>query len=405
MPKFFYKAKKGPKQIVNGVVEAETQAQALLKLESSGLYPMEIKEQHQKEKERKTPLSRFEHRVGYRDLAVFTRQISDLLGSGLTILSALEVLSQQVENRELKIITSSMADFVKDGGNFSEALNKHPKVFSNLYVSMVKAGEVGGILAPVLDRLADFTEAEDDLRTKVRSALAYPSLMGFVGLGTVLVLLIFVIPRLVSMFEDMGQVLPLPTALLVSISNFLINFWWLIAAVAAIVGFIIKRRISTKEGRLILHRVKMSLFLIGPIVKKAEIARFTRTLGALLANGVPILKALDVAAKTIENEVLKQDLERIAKEVADGADFSASLKINPIFPTFVTNMVHIGEKGGQLEKVLLKVADTYERDVGRAVKTLTSLLEPIMILMLGAIVGFIVISMLLPIFQINLLAR
>jgi len=404
MAQFFYKAKKGPGDILEDVIEAESRSQALSKIESLGYFLIELKEQSQAESG-KNPFAQLSQKVALKDLAIFTRQLSDLLGAGLTILNALEVLSQQAENKRLKVVCRDMVHFIKDGGTFSDALNQYPKIFSSLYVAMAQAGEVGGMLEPVLNRLADFSEAEEDLKTKVRSALAYPLLMGFVGAGTIIVLLTFVIPKLVGMFEDMGQALPLPTQLLVNISGFLTDFWWLIAGIVAGLIFTIKRRVSTPEGKLVFDKIKISLFLIGPLVKKVEIARLVRTLSALLSNGVPMLQALQVSGKIIENEVLKQDIGRIAKEVSDGADFSAALKSNPIFPVFVSNMITVGEKGGQIEKALVKVAEAYEREIDRATGTLTSLLEPIMILVMGSIVGFIVVSMLLPIFQINLMAR
>jgi len=407
MAKFNYKAKKGPGSTVEGAIEADSQRQAISKLESMGLFPIEAKQEAASGDSgaSRGPAIFFKKKAGYRDLALFTRQLSDLLGSGLTVLKSLEVLSTQTENERLKSIISEMAGFVRDGGNFSDALMRHPDAFNSLYVSVIRAAEVGGMLEPVLNRLADFAEADEDLRSRVRSAFAYPALMAIVGAVTIGVLFVFVIPKLVSMFEDMGQALPLVTQILMGVSDFFINFWWLILAACAMAIFTAKRVAATKEGRLRLHRFKISLPLIGPVIKKSEIARFVRTLGELLTNGVPMLKALEVSSATVGNEVLKQDIGRITKEVEAGEDFSKSLKANPIFADFVINMISIGEKGGKLEEALGKVAGAYERDVDRALKNFTSLLEPAVILIMGVIVGFIVISMLLPIFQINLLAR
>lgn len=406
MPKFIYEAKKGPQGIIEGSMEAETSDVVVSQLSEMGYFPLSVREEGTGNgKLRGAPLSRLGQKVNVRDLSIFTRQLSDLLESGLTLFKALDVICKQTENKRLKEVIRDMHGCLKEGQTLSEALGKYPKVFSGLYVSMVKAGEIGGMLEKVLTRLSDFAEKEEELRAKIRAALAYPLLMALVGLLTIFILLTFVIPRLVTMFEDMGQSLPLPTRMLVQISNLLTSYWWLIGSVALLLFFIVKRIRRTKESKLTLDRFKLRIPIMGTLIKKAEISRFGSTLGTLLNNGVPILPSLKVVSEAMGNEVLKQEVEKVHKEVGKGEKLGRSLEKSSYFPVFVTNMVIVGEEGGLLEQSLHKVADAYNREVDRTVKVMTSLLEPALILILGGVVAFIVISMLLPIFQINLMVR
>lgn len=408
MPRFVYRAKRGPKDFKEGIIEADTERAAIYKISQMGYFPIEIKEEllHGSFAGGKARFLILRHKkIGSRDLSIFTRQLADLLASGLTILKALDVLSRQAGNLKVKATVEDIHSFIRDGGTFSDGLARHPAVFSGIYVSMVRAGETGGMLEEVLNRLADYAEAEDQLRSKVHSALAYPALMTAVGLITIVVLLTFVIPRLVTIFEDMGQALPLPTVILIKISSFIRYYGWIVLLAVAMAAFLFNRRAKTKEGKLYIDNFKMKLFGVGELIKKTDIARFTRTLGTLLTNGVPMMQSLKAAASTVENEVLRRDITAVTKDVIEGLSFSKAIAKASAFPSFVTNMVAVGDESGHLEKALLKVAESCERDVDRAVRIFTALLEPFIILVMGGIVGFIVISMLLPIFQINLMAR
>jgi len=406
MPKFIYEAKRGPQEIIKGSLEAEAPEAVVRSLGEMGYFPLSIKEESiSSHKRGRISLLRLGQRVGTRDLSTFTRQLSDLLESGLTLFKALDVIHKQTENKHLKEVIRDMHGCLKDGRTLSEALSRHPKIFSGLYVSMVRSGEIGGMLEKVLIRLSDFAEKEEELRAKIRAALVYPFLMSLVGLMTILVLLTFVIPRLVSMFEDMGQTLPWPTRMLVQISHLLTGYWWLIGTVTLLIFFIIKRKSKTKEGKFSLDRFKLRIPLVGTLIKKAEISRFGSTLGTLLSNGVPILPSLKVVSEIMGNEVLKREVEKVHRQVGEGEKLGKSLEKSHYFPVFVTNMLIIGEEGGLLEKSLHKVAQAYNREVDRTVKMMTSLIEPVIILFLGGVVGFIVISMLLPIFQINLMVH
>ncbi len=405
MPRFFYKAKKGPTDVIEGHIEAETEYTAISKLSQLGYYPIKVEKENAEFQAKGFYPSHFVGRVRLRDMAVFTHQLSDLLGSGLTLLNALNVLYEQTENRYLKSVIQDIMAEVRDGAPLSAALSKYPKVFSRLFTSMVHSGEVGGVLEEVLKRLSLFYEKEEEVKAKIQTAMAYPILVSFVGVLTIFVLLSFVVPKLTTIFAEFGQILPLPTRILVKTSDFFAEFWWLILAFSALFVFLLTRINKTKEGKLRFDKFIMNIPVVGEFIKKVEIGRLTKSLATLLDNGVPILQAIEVVSDTVSNEVLKRELERIGGQIRDGAPFSSAIRTSRHFPIFVMNMIAVGEEGGALEDALFKVGDSYERDSDRLVKIMTSLIEPLMILGMGAVVAFIVVAMLLPIFQINLMVR
>jgi len=406
MRKFRYKAKDSRKEMVTGILEADTEQEALAKLSQMGYFPLSIERDEASAEEQSVPQSLgFFTKVRRRDITIFTRQLADLLESGLPLMRALDILREQTESRRLKEVLASLASQVREGKSFSEALTLYPKIFSNLYVNMVKSGELGGMLSEVLARLADFGERAEELRAKVRAALAYPILILFVGMATVAVLLIFVVPKLVSLFQDMGQILPLPTRILVEVSQGLVQYWWVILSVVALGIFLLRRGGLPQGVRLALDGVKLRLPVWGSLIKKVEIASFARSLATLLGHGVPILQAMQVVVQATENELLRGEFKRIGEQIKGGTTLSQEIRRGRLFPPLVTNMVAVGEEAGTLDRSLLKIADTYEREADRAMKLMTSLVEPVMILVMGSVVGFIVISMLMPIFQIDLLAR
>ncbi|MCM8779520.1 MAG: type II secretion system F family protein [Candidatus Omnitrophica bacterium] len=402
MPKFVYKAKEGPERIVEGIMEAETREQVVDRLQGMGYFPISVAEESVLKGEGSFLFP--EGRIKRSELAVFTRQLSDLLDSGITLLRALNLIEEQTENLVLRGIISTLAREIKEGKRFSDSLLKFPQNFSRLYVALVKAGEVGGMLDEVLLGLADYLEKEEELRARVRSALAYPLLMAGVGVATIFILMSFVIPRLAGIFKDMGQNLPVPTLLLIKLGDFLQNFWWLVLAFFSFIFFVFRRRAQTAEGSLFFDRIKLNFPLFGGLIKKSEIARFCRTLSTLLRNGVPMLGALDTVIPVINNSVIRKEIERMHNEVRDGLSLSQTITKSPYFPPLVSNMIAVGEEGGVLENSLMKVAESFEREVERIVKVITSLIEPALILVMGSVVGFIVISMLLPIFQLNLVS-
>lgn len=405
MPRFIYKAKKGPQEITEGLIDADSESQALSKMGALGLFPVSIKQEGETEEERKevSPLSFF-GRVKTSDLAVFTRQLADLLEAGMTILNSLDILSKQTENKRLKTIISELGDYVKGGNTFAASLGRYPSVFSSLYISMVRSGEASGALEKVLNRLSDFMEEQEEFKTKVQAALAYPILMSCVGIITIVVLLTFVMPRVIGIFEDLGQSLPFITLVLLGISNFIRGYWYIAVSLILLLFFLIKQINKTPEGKSFLDKIKSDLPLIGPLLRKTDIARFAGTLGALLSNGVTILQSIEIVEGIMSSELAKKDLREAFSKVRDGASLAKALAGGHYFPLFVTNMISVGEESGQLERALFKVADSYERETDKMIKIISSLIEPVMILVMGLMVGFIVISILLPIFQISLIA-
>lgn len=401
MAKFIYQAKRGPREKVSGVLEARSQPQAIAMIEEDGLFPISIEEL----KSDSAALTALGPRhIRLEDLTVFTRQFSNLIESGLTITQALNVLIQQTANHSLKNIVGKIQEQIKDGATLSDALSLYPKQFSQFYCAVIRAGEISGALEIVLSRLADFSEQEEKIRSDVVSALTYPALILAVGLITIYALLTFVVPKLTTMFEEMEQVLPLPTQMLISISGVFKTYWWLMLLSIAIIFFIIKRPKSNEEN-LFWDRLKLKLPLIGRIIQKSEMAHFVRTLSLLLESGVSMLVSLEAVSYTVTNTAIKAEVRKIAQEIKDGASLSSALKDSVYFPIYASNIVSVGEEAGTLEKSLKRIAISYEQELTRIMRTLTTLLEPIMILAMGLVVAFIVAAMLLPIFEINLMAR
>jgi len=405
MSRFHYKAKVSPAEIKEGAVNADNKMAAIQKISGMGYYLLSIEEEKKIHERKASDINVFKEKLSLKDVTNFTRQLSDLLDSGVSVVRSLDVLNKQVINKKLKSIIGDIKDQCIDGSPLSESLARHPKIFSDLYVSMVKSGEVGGALESILNRLADFYEKQLEIQTKVKAALAYPVLMAIVGCMTIIVLLTFVIPKMVSMFADLGQNLPLPTLILMAVNGFIQRFWWIIIACISVISFAIMRVYRSSEGRFAIDNFKLKIPIAGDVIKKVEIARFARTFATLLANGVPMMTALQGVGDTVNNAVIKGEIEKVRKSVREGGNLAGTFSKSPIIPPMVTDMVAVGEESGSVERALFKVAESYERESDAAVKVLMSLLEPLMILALGIVVGFIVISMLLPIFELNFLVR
>lgn len=405
MPQFVYKAKTGPQEIVEGKVEAETRSTALRKINEMGYFPLFIAKQEAEEGLGPKIAFLKPKRVSTKDLSVFTRQLSDLLETGSTLYAALRVLKRQTENTHLQKVIKELYGDLKEGDKLSQAMSKHPRIFSPLYVSMVRSGEVGGVLEAVLKRLSDFLEKEHETRSKIRSALAYPVLMAIVSLMTIIVLLAFVIPRLAAMFQEMGQILPLPTRILIEFSDLFTRFGWLAGLILIFVLLAVKRQKRSERVKLKTDKLKLKIPVIGVLIKKLEIARFARALGVLLGNGVPVLQSLQVVSEIIQNKIIKSYFKDISNQVAQGKRLGESLERSPYFPILVTNMISVGEESNRLDSVLDKVANSYDQEVDRSVKLMVALLEPVAILIMGSVVAFIVLSMMLPIFKIDIMVR
>jgi len=405
MARFIYEAKTGPKDVVKGALVADNKSAAIQKISRMGYYLLSLEEESEALSRSKSHGAFFFEKVSVKDITDFTRQLSDLLEAGITIAKALDVLYSQTGNKRLKSTIMDIRDYCVSGNPLSEALSRHPKVFSNLYVSMVKSGETGGMLDSILRRLSDYNEKQLDIQTKIRTALAYPVLMAVVGFTTIVILVTFVMPKMTVMFTDFGQSLPIPTQILMGLSGIIQHYWLLLILFLVGVTMTVVKIYNTPEGRMTIDRFRLNSPVMGPLIKKVEIARFTRTLSTLLENGVPILGALQIVLETVGNAVIKQDIEKASAAVKEGSGLAAGLSGSVSIPPAVMSMIAIGEEGGHVEKSLLKVALGYERESDEAIKIMMSLIEPLLILTLGVIVGFIVISMLLPIFEMNFLVR
>ncbi len=402
MAKYVYKAKRGPGEVVEGAMEADAESIAVKQLIEKGLYPISVKWAAPLSKEKKDGILFLSRKVKTEVVANFTRQLSELLDSGLVLYDALNIVENQIESSSFKKVVRGIRENIRDGNTFSESLRLYPRIFSNLYVNLVKSGEAGSMLREALNNISDFLEKEEDIRSRITAALIYPGLMMAVGIVTIFILMGFVIPKLANMFIDMGELLPLPTRILIGFSDFIRSYWILLLIFAGgFISFPLKSRSNIAAKRMI-DKFNLSLPVFVILIKHAELARFSRTLSTLLKNGVPILSALKISSNIVENEVLKAETVRVYSEVKEGSSLAAAVKKKTSFPQFIVNMATIGEEGGILDKTLLKVARTYEIESDRKIKILSALLEPVIILVMGIVVGFIVISMLLPVFQISL---
>jgi len=383
-------------------MEAENERTVASRLRDMGYYPIEVAENV---KRHQSFLTRPLGRIRQSDITVMFQQLSSLIRAGLPLLRSLLTLREQTENRRLKEVIDGLYTGVQQGRTFADCLADRPKVFPVMYSSMVRAGETGGMLEDVLVRLALLSDKERQLRGKVVSALIYPCFLIVAGLGAIFILLSFVFPKFIEIFEDFGGELPAPTKLLMAICGFMEAYWWavLLGIVAVVAGFGQYRR--TAAGRMAIDRTVLRTPLIGPLILRAEIAKFARTLGTLVDNGIPILKALRVTGTTLTNGAIAVQIDFIHDAVTDGASLHESLERAEYFPPMAINMMAVGEESGMLGDVARQIADTYDEEVDRAIKNLTTLLEPTLILVMGVFVGFLVISMLLPMFQISTLIK
>jgi type IV pilus assembly protein PilC len=339
------------------------------------------------------------NRITVRDLSVFTRQFSTMVNAGLPLVQCLDILSRQMEKQAFKTVVQQVMLDVEGGATLAEGLSKHPRVFSDLYTNMVAAGEAGGILDTILSRLAVYLEKADALQRKVKGAMTYPSIVLFVALGASTFMLLFVIPVFAKMFSDFGGTLPAPTRVVMGISSFLRNYWWALLAGITAGVVIFKRYRATAAGRLRTDRLALRVPIVGDVLRKSGISRFTRTLGTLVGAGVPILQGLEITAKTAGNVVIQNAIESTHKSISQGDTIAEPLRQSEVFPPMVVQMIGIGEQTGALDEMLSKIADFYDDEVDAAVDALTAAIEPIMIVVMGVIVGGMLIAMYLPMFK------
>ena len=405
MAAYSYKAADPQGKIIRGSMEAADEAAVVAGLHAKGCVPIRIQPVEASPSGR--VLDRWLSRtalagtISGRDLAGFTRDLATLFGAGLPIDRALHILIEATENQRFKPVIQSMLEDVQGGSYLSDAMLKHPRIFSKYYTNMVRAGEAGGVLDSVLARLSVFLEESQDLRDYIRSAMIYPVFLVVVGGLSVIILLTFVIPKFAVIFADLGQALPLSTRLLLGFSTFLRDYAWAILLVLAALGVAISRWLRTPVGRYRMDRLKLQVPVWREVVQAIETARFTRTLGTLIQSGVPILKALMLVRDVIANQVVADAVEAIQDRVKEGDSMAHPMANSGYFPSLAVQMVTVGEETGKLDLMLLRVADSYDKHVRSLVKRLINLLEPVMILVMGLVVGFVVISMLMAIFSIN----
>lgn len=392
MPQFTYTARAVSGDLKSATIEAPNRDEVIKQLKQQRLSVVKIDEGAAPQKKRLGSIK-------MRDIVIFTRQFSTMINSGLPLVQALDILAQQSENPALKDVTRQVVFDVESGNTVADSLRKHPKAFSELYVNMVAAGEAGGILDTILMRLAVFMEKNDALVRKVKGAMIYPGVIMSVAAIAITVLLVFVIPTFQSMFESAHIPLPLPTRIVIGLSHALKTYWYVLVLAIVTSAFLLRRYYATPDGKLVIDRLMLKAPVLGDVLRKSAVSRFTRTLGTLISSGVSILDGLEITAKTSGNRVIQDAIMESRASIAGGETIAAPLKKSAVFPPMVISMISVGEQTGGLDEMLTKIADFYDEEVDAAVSGLLALMEPVMIVFLGVVVGGMVIAMYLPIFD------
>ena len=379
-----------------GEIEAVDEAAARAQLRRMRIENVKIKE---KPKDIFENISLFQPKVTGKDVVIFTRQLSTMIDAGLPLVQCLQILAKQQSNSTFRKVLQEIQVDVETGTTLADAMRKHPKIFDNLYSNMIEAGELGGILDTILARLAIFKEKSMALKKKIKGAMTYPIICLSISILILVVILVFVIPVFVEMFASMDSTLPVPTLIVVNMSNFVKNNFIYIALVCALIFFIFKKIYNTEKGRLKLDAFFLRAPIAGPLIRKVSVAKFTRTLSTMLQSGVPILDALQVVAKTSGNKVIERAVVRVGDSIAEGRPIAEPLEETGVFPNMVVQMINVGESVGALDTMLEKIADFYDEEVDQAVENLTAMIEPLMMVFLGGMIGGLVVAMYLPIFQ------
>ncbi|OHE57197.1 MAG: type II secretion system protein GspF [Thermodesulfovibrio sp. RBG_19FT_COMBO_42_12] len=390
---FSYRATTMQGAIVEGTIEAADEKSAIERLRNSGVIPLKVAAPQEGIRKK------FTLRSSKGDLLTFTTELSVLLSAGLPLDRSLNILSEISENKEMKNVIQSVLKSIREGTSFSEALQKHSRIFPKLYVNMIRAGEAGGVLDVVLEKLNEFLESTKALKDHIVSVMVYPIILTVTGGISIIILLTFVLPKFSTIFAELGGSIPLPTQILLTFSNTMKSYWWIVLSVI-IAGWVIFRNyVKSDIGRYKWDAFKLKV--MGDVIKKLETARFCRTLGTLLKSGVPLLQALNNAKDVISNQVIASAIDAVPEGAKEGKSIAVSLSNANVFPPLALSMIKVGEETGQLDNMLIKVASTYEKSLNVAIKRFVSLLEPAMILGMGLVIGFIVISMLMAIFSIT----
>jgi general secretion pathway protein F len=401
MPVFAYRGLSTQGRSVSGVIDADSARTAREKLRGSGVFPTDLAEEivGQPRLTREIPFRR--RRMSAGDLALLTRQLGSLLGAGVQLVDALGALAEQSSRAAVKRMLSQVRERVREGSSLADALRAHPHIFSDLYVGMVRAGEQAAALEAVLDRLADYNERQAEFMAKVRGALTYPIIMMVVGTAIMTFLVTYVVPQVATIFEQQHAALPLATQILIAVSSFLTGYWVWIAIVLLGATAGILYALSTARGRRLYDSMTLRLPYVGQTVVRIICARFARTLATLLAAGVQLLPALDAVKAVVTNGLLREAIEKSREEIREGHGMAQTLSQSKLFPPMLIEMIRVGERSGELESMLERVADIYEREVAHSLSQVTTILEPVMTLMMAAVIVFMMLAVLLPIFQLN----
>jgi len=397
MPMYIWKGTNSQGRVRKGEIEAKDQASAQQLLKRQNISITSVKP---KPKDILENVAFLQPKVSTKDLILFTRQFSTMIDAGLPLMQGLEILASQCENPTFKKILAQIKNDVEGGSTFSDSLQKHPKVYDKLYCNLVAAGELGGILDTILQRLAAYIEKNAKLLAKVKGAMVYPAVIALIAVLVVLVMLIFVIPVFAEMFESFGGELPGLTQGVMDLSSFLRAHWWKMGIVGGVLGFIFVKFKKTERGEYLWDKLTLNVPVLGSLLRKVAVAKFTRTLGTMLSSGVPILDGLDIVAKTAGNRIVEDAINETRVSISEGKNIAEPMMDSGVFPPMVCQMIAVGESTGALDAMLGKIADFYEDEVDQAVDTLTSLIEPIMMVFLGGTVGTMLIAMYLPIFKI-----
>jgi len=404
MPVYEYKALDKKGKNLTGMIDADSESAARSKLRSQGRYPVELNVSSAVSTRMKRPsilsMDLFQ-RVSSAEIHVVTRQLGTLLGAGIPLIASLDAIIEQTRNPVLKRSFAQIKEAVNEGNTLTNSLAMHPRLFSSIYINMVRAGEASGSLDVVLERLADFGEKQQQLRGKLKAALVYPLFMAFVGIAILFILVTYVIPNITQVFADMERVLPLPTRILIGLSDFLANYWWTLILFVVLISLAVWLSLKTRKGQIVRDFLKLRMPLVGSVSQKIMLARFGSTLGSLLASGVELLTSMQIVKAILNNLVISEVLDEAIENIGKGRSMTISLKESEWFPPMFVQMIAVGEQSGKLEQMLAKVAEAYEQDAETSMLTMTSLIEPLMITCMGMAVFFVVLSILLPIFEMN----
>lgn len=411
MPVYQYRGYKQDGGSAAGIVDAESPKVARLKLRKDGVFPTEMSEQgggsqtptasHASTR----PPAGGRSALGPGDIAMMTRQLATLLVAGLPLVDALGVLLEQTDKKSVKSILADIREEIRGGKSYSVALERYPREFSQIYVHMVRAGEASGALDQILFRLAEFLEKQLALKHKVTNAILYPALMLMVGVAVLFFLMTFVVPKITAVFANLKQTLPWPTVVLMTLSRWCADYWPVLVGGAAVLMWTVRRTVRTETGRILVDRLILKLPLIGDVARMVSISRLSSTLATMLASGVQLLEAMDVSRRVMNNRVLEHAVEEARQNIREGETIAEPLKRSGEFPSLVTHMIAVGERSGEMEEMLRRIGQIYDGEVDRVITRFTSLLEPVMILVMGVLVFFIVVAILLPIFEMGQMVR